>query len=64
MLKRIIGSLVGKLIDEVVTEENYEDIADDVLDFFERLAAKTDNTIDDKAVAAIRRVLKIPDGDD
>ena len=60
LLVRIITSV----IDEILTEENYHDVADSVLDMLENLAAKTTNKLDDKAVAKVRAILKIPEGDD
>jgi len=64
MFKGLIGTIVGVFLDNFVTEENYHSTADEVLDFFERLAAKTDNEIDDRVVAKVREILGIPDGDD
>ena len=64
-LKRLLlGNVVKNVVDNIVTEENYGSLADDILDVFERWAAKTDNTLDDFLVAKVRSILKIPDGDD
>ena len=58
---KVFGMIVGKILDEIVTEENYNIVMDKVLDFFEDLAAGTDTSIDDIAVAKIRQILKVPD---
>lgn len=60
----LLVRLITTILDEIITTENYHDVADSVLDMLENLAAKTTNTLDDAAVAKVREILKIPDGDD
>ena len=63
-LDSLLGAVTKTVIDRIATRENYTDLMDDLLDMFERWAAKTNNKLDDHAVAALRRMLDIPDGDD
>ena len=64
MWNKLIGQVISWLLETFVTKENYREMDDDILDFFERLAAKTSNEIDDAVVAKIRAILNVPDGDD
>jgi len=64
MKKALLTDLIGGAISHFVTKENWQSFADGILDFFENLAEKTDNEIDDKFVAGVRKALNIPDDDD
>ena len=62
--KKVLTDLIGGAIAHFVTKENWQDFADGILDFFEKLAAKSSNEIDDAFVAGVRKALNIPDDDD
>ena len=64
MKKKVLVDLIGGAIDYFVTKENWQNFADAVLDFFENLAEQSDNEIDDKFVAGVRKALNIPDDDE
>jgi hypothetical protein len=61
---KVLNDLIGGAITHFITKENWQTFADAVLDMFENLAAKSDNDIDDKFVAGVRKALNIPDDDD
>jgi len=62
--RKVLVDLLGGAIEHFVTKENWKSFADEVLDMFERLCARTDNTIDDAFVAGVRKALDIPDDDE
>jgi len=62
--KKVLNDVIGGAISHFVTKENWRSFADMILDGLEELASRTDNTLDDRFVAGIRKALDIPDDDE